>query len=209
MYTTGEFAKLLGVSIKTLQRWDREGILTAHRSPTNRRMYTFEQLREVLGEKRNRKTIVYCRVSSPAQRPELENQVEAMKQYCIAAGIEFDEVVSEIGGGMNFKRTKFRRLLLSVRSGDIKTIVVAHKDRLARFGFDLVEYVCEINGCQIVVANDERLSPQEEMVQDLLVIVNTFSCRLYGLRNYKKKLQQALRDDISSQNQAEAKSNAA
>ena len=191
---------MIGVSTKTLQRWDREGVLTAMRSPTNRRMYTFDQLQGVLGEKKSRNTVVYCRVSRPAQRPELTNQVEAMKRYCVAAGIEFDNVVSEIGGGMNFKRTKFRKMLLDVRSGDVKTIVVAHKDRLARFGFDLVEYVCEMNGCKIVVANDEALSPQEEMVQDLLAIVHTFSSRLYGLRNYKKKLNQALSDDTSSQN---------
>jgi len=195
MYTLGEFAKLIGVSPKTLQRWDREGILIAYRTPTNRRLYTFDQLNEILGKRQNRQTVIYCRVSSPAQRPELNNQIEAMKAYCLAGGISVGEIVSEIGGGMNFKRPKLRKLLLGICSGEINQVVVAHKDRLARFGFELFEYICEINGCQVIVANNEKFSPQEEMIQDLLAIVHTFSSRLHGLRNYKTQLKKALEDD--------------
>lgn len=196
MYTVTEAAKLIGVGVKTLQRWDRVGILVPQRSPTNRRLYTPEQLREATGLKilHNRKTIIYCRVSSPAQRNDLNNQILAMKKFATDNNIPHDIIIEDVGGGLNFKRDKLRLLLKMIMSKEVDTIIVAHKDRLIRFGFELIEYIAELCGTKIIVANQEFLSPQEEMVQDLLSIVHTFSCRLYGLRRYEK----VLKDELSS-----------
>ena len=112
-----------------------------------------------------------------------------METYCLNAGIAVDEWIQEIGGGMNFKRKKFLDLITRILAGEVDRLIVAHQDRLVRFGFDLIEYLAVENGCNIEVVNQESLSPQEEMTADLLSIVHTFSCRLYGMRKYQKKAE--------------------
>jgi predicted site-specific integrase-resolvase len=129
--------------------------------------------------------ILYARVSSRAQKPDLDRQVE----YLVSRYPD-GEVVSEIGGGLNFKRKKMLAVLGRVMSGDVKRLVVAHKDRLARFGFDLFRWLCEQNGCELVVEDESSLSPSEEMVEDILAILHCFSSRLYGLRKYKTQMSE-------------------
>ena len=181
------------MSVKSLQRWDREGRLVPIRTPSNRRMYSQKQLETLIGERiGKRKTVIYCRVSSPSQRSDLLNQVKAMKTFANVSGYGVDEIVEEIGGGMNMKRNKLRKLISEVRQGKVETVVIGHKDRLTRFGFDLIEYMFELNGTNIVIANNETLSPPEEMVSDLMSIIDTFSCRLYGLRRYKDEIKDAI-----------------
>jgi predicted site-specific integrase-resolvase len=206
-YNSALFAKLAGVSVKTLQRWDREGRLKpAARTPGNRRLYTPEQLNQVLNRmsKTQPVTIATLRVSSQAQKPDLANQKAALEQFCIGRGIAVDEWISEIGGGLNFKRPKFSDLVDRIIRSELSTLVIAHKDRLARFGFELLAHLCETHGCQIVVLNMESLSPEQEMVQDWMTIVHCFSSRLDGLRNYRKAIQKALKDDQGSQDPAQS-----
>lgn len=100
---------------------------------------------------------------------------------------------------MNFKRPKFLKLMTDILNGEIDTLVIAHKDRLTRFGFDLVEHICTLNGCTILVLHNEKLSPEQELVQDLMTIIHRFSSRLYGLRNYRKSLKKALANDPRAQ----------
>jgi predicted site-specific integrase-resolvase len=197
-YKANDFARLAGVSVKTLQRWDREGKLKpAARTPGNRRLYSQEQLNTLLNRvpSRERVNVAYLRVSSQAQKPDLANQKKALEQFCLAKGIAIDEWISEIGGGLNFKRPKFTGLVDRIGRGEIATLVIAHRDRLARFGYDLLVHLCRTHGCQIVVLNTESLSPEQEMVQDLMTITHCFSARLYGLRNYRKAVQKALKTD--------------
>ena len=110
------------------------------------------------------------------------------------AGIPVDEWISEIGGGMNFKRKRFLRLMDDIQQGKIAKLLIAHKDRLCRFGFEYFERMARECGSELVVVNHESLSPQKEMVEDLLAIIHTFSCRLYGLRRYTKILKKDLAD---------------
>ena len=192
-YRPHEFAKLVGVSVKTLHRWDGSGKLTASRTPGNHRYYTDTHLNRIRGvEPELRKVVIYSRVSSYVQKPELASQKEVMQQFCTARGVIVDEVIAEIGGGLNFKRKKFLKLMSDVQRGLVSEIYVAHKDRLCRFAFEFVQWICEINEAKIIVCNDETLSPQQEMVEDMLSIVHCFSCRLYGKRNYKKDLKATL-----------------
>ncbi len=187
----GEFAKRIGVSVKTLHRWDETGKLPAKRTPSGHRYYLESDLAVALGKeisKPNRKIVVDTRVSSSAQKPELQNQMLAMEQFCLAKGLIVDEWISEVGGGLNFKRRKFLNLISSILAGEVETLVVAHKDRLCRFAYDFVEYLASENECKIVVVNQPSSSPQQELVEDLLSIVHCFSCRLYGQRNYTKHL---------------------
>ncbi|MCU0536772.1 MAG: IS607 family transposase [Hydrococcus sp. Prado102] len=201
MYKPNEFAKKLGVSVKTLHRWDEAGKLPAKRTLSGHRYYTEDDLLIAQGLKpieAKRKTVVYCRVSSNAQKPELKNQVVAMESFCLGRGLAVDEWIQEIGGGLNFRRKKFLSIIFSIIKGEVAILVVAHKDRLCRFAFDFVEEIATSVGCVIVVANQESLSPQQELVEDLMAIIHCFSCRLYGLRNYTKQIKNIL--DNPSQN---------
>ncbi|MCL2549187.1 MAG: IS607 family transposase [Symbiobacteriaceae bacterium] len=187
-YKTTEFAKRLGVSPDTLRRWDREGKLVPNRSMGGHRIYTdqdFQKALRISVDEKPKRAVIYCRVSSPNQKDDLQSQVEAMEMFALGRGL-ISETITEIGGGMNFSRKKLMTLITDIISGEIETVIVAHKDRLARFGFELIDNLAKQYGCEIIVANVERLSPQQEMVEDLMSIIHTFSCRLYGLRKYKK-----------------------
>lgn len=194
-YAIGDAAKKVNRSVKTLQRWDREGILRANRTLTGRRYYTAAQLRLVMGQKprTNRVTVAYCRVSSQAQKPDLLNQRKALELYCNSRGYTDVEYIDEVGGGMNCRRKGLRNILQRVHDGEVENVIVAHKDRLARFGFEHIVWECSQFGCEVEVLNNETLSPEQEMVQDLMTIIHCFSSRLYGLRNYKKTLKEALK----------------
>src|SRR5438270_1175431 len=203
MYTPSEFGKRIHVSVKTLQRWDRQGVLRAHRTPTNRRYYTTANLESILPQaaRAGRRTVAYCRVSSVAQKPDLENQHRLLEAFCTARGFVVDEWISEIGGGLNFKRKQFLRLVDAVIAGEVSTLVIAHKDRLARIVYSPLAHPCENNECKLMIMNTEQLSPEQELVQDLITITHCFSSRLYGLRNYRKALKKAIEDDQSAQDQ--------
>lgn len=190
-YRISEFARRIGRSASTVRRWESEGRITPKRTPTGQRYFTEDDVRAALGltAHARRAAVVYCRVSSQGQKDDLASQVAAMETFCLGAGIAVDEWISEVGGGMNLRRKKFLALMDRIETGEVARLVIAHKDRLARFGFDYLEYAAERNGCEIVIANAESLSPQAELVEDLLAIVHTFSCRLYGLRRYERTLK--------------------
>ena len=184
-YKPKDFSELIGVSVKTLQRWDREGILKANRTPTDRRYYTYEQYLQFKGihiEHDTRQIVIYARVSTRNQKEDLQNQVTFLRQFCNVKGIIVDQCIEEYGSGLNYNRKKWNVLLEEVMEQKIKQIVITHKDRFIRFGYDWFEQFCRKYGTTIVVVKNEELSPQEELVQDIISILHVFSCRLYGLR---------------------------
>jgi predicted site-specific integrase-resolvase len=192
-YKPKEFAELLNVSVITLQRWDNDGKLKAFRTPTNRRYYTYEQYLEYTGihkETDSRKIVIYTRVSTSNQKDDLKNQVEFLRQYANAKGIIVDEVIEDYGSGLNYNRKKWNRLIDSCMTNEISTIIITHKDRFIRFGYDWFESFLAKFNVEIIVVNNESLSPQEELVQDIISILHIFSCRIYGLRKYKKKIRE-------------------
>lgn len=199
-------AKRLGVTVKTMQRWKREErLVPAGRTATNRRVYTAGQLSKYQGMRfaggqESTRAIAYCRVSSTTQKPDLRNQRRVLEDFCVAKGMANVEFIEEVGGGLNFKRKRFLRLMDDIGARQVKILVLAHRDRLTRFGFEWFEHYARHNGCEVLVLNQERLSPEQEMVQDLMTIIHCFSSRVYGLRNYKKKLKEALEQD--KQNEA-------
>jgi putative resolvase len=195
--TISEASRRLGVNVKTLQRWERNGkLVPAGRTTSNRRLYLESQIMALQGIRPSSPTrvVAYCRVSSPNQKPDLANQRRILENFCVARGLADVEFIDEVGGGMNMKRKKFVALMDAVTARHIKTLIIAHKDRLTRFGFDWFEHHCQINGCELLVLNQEGVSPETEMVQDLMTIIHCFSSRLYGLRNYKKTLESSLRE---------------
>ena len=202
-YNIAQAAKYLGFKVKTLQKWDREGrLIPAYRTKTNRRVYTQSQLDEFIGlrtQDTRTRVIAYCRVSSTAQKPDLVNQLEILKEYCSKSGLSNVEFISEIGGGLNFERKKFLEIMDAVERYEVKMLIIAHKDRLARFGFEYFRHFLAKHNCELVILNDEKMSPEQEMVEDLMTIIHCFSSRLYGLRNYRKSLKEALDNGRTSQ----------
>lgn len=181
--TPREACKILQVSEKTLRTWDAEGKITATRLPNGHRRYDIDSV--LKGVTDSRKTILYTRVSSHKQREDLHRQSDYLKSL-----FPHGEVVAEVGSGLNFKRKGLLSVLGRVMSGNVKEVVVTYSDRLVRFGIDLIRWICEQNDCQLVVLNKIALSPERELVEDILAIVHIFSCRLYGLRKYKRQIKE-------------------
>ncbi len=193
-YSPKEFGGLIGRTTNTLQKWDREGRLKAHRSPqTNRRFYTHDQYLEYMGLKAQEtgKTIVYARVSTVAQKPDLLNQIAALEAYCSEHTVKVDEWMHDIGSGLNYKRKQFNRLTEMIELGQVRRVIMAHRDRFVRFGFEWFEAFCERHNTEITIINGDTFSPEQEMVQDFIAIVTVFSARLQGLRSYRKVLKDA------------------
>jgi predicted site-specific integrase-resolvase len=194
-----EVAERLNVTVWTLQQWDKADKLKANRNPkTNRRYYTEDAINEFLGIKKlakDAKTLIYCRVSNAGQKDDLKNQTEFLRTFCNARGVIVDEVLTDIGSGLNYNRKHFNSIIDKAMQGSVKQVYITHKDRLIRFGYDRFENLLKRNGCEIIVANNEALSPQEEMIQDLISIIHVFSCRIYGLRKYKKQIKEEMRHE--------------
>jgi predicted site-specific integrase-resolvase len=114
-----------------------------------------------------------------------------MEKFCAARGIADIEFIEEVGGGMNLKRPKFVALMDRIEARQVSHLVIAHKDRLVRFGFPWFERFCAEHGTEVLLLNQEQLSPEQEMVQDLLTIVHCFSARLYGLALLRQEAQRS------------------
>ena len=184
-YVTGrEASKLLGLHLNTLRHYADNGTIEAYKTKSGHRRYNVESY---LGLQKQSITLCYCRVSSPKQREDLERQVQFMRgQYPEA------EIIKDIGSGLNYKRKGLKSLLGRAMQGEQLQVVVAHKDRLARFGFELIEWIIQQNGGKIVVLKQTNLSPEQELTNDLLNILHVFSCRMHGLRNYRTEVRKVL-----------------
>lgn len=186
-----EMAKRLNVTVQTLQNWDKKGTLKAHRTPTNRRFYTEDQYTKFVGQTTDddRLNVAYARVSTYNQKDDLQDQLAFIRQYANAKGVILDQEITDIGSGLNYKRKKWNQLLNMVMENKINQIFITYQDRFVRFGFDWFENLCKQHGTKIIVINNPSTSPDQELVNDLISIIHVFSCRLYGLRKYKKKLK--------------------
>jgi len=194
LYKITEFADEIGVTSTTLRNWHKNKKLIPFKvSDYGTRYYSEEQLLRYLGifkESTKEKAIyIYARVSNVGQKDDLSNQISFLKDYSNAKGYITKEFF-DIGSGLNYKRKNWNSLLDLVSLRAVSKIIIAHKDRFVRFGFDWFEKFCLKNGCEIEIVNNENLSPQEELVQDLINIIHVFSCRVYGLRKYKKKIEE-------------------
>ena len=190
-YSIGQFAKEIGKTTKTLRNWDKEGKLKPARvEQSGYRYYSQEQLNHFLGLKqehqRQKKIIGYCRVSSVKQKDDLERQIEYVKLYMYAKGYSF-EIITDIGSGINYNKKGLHQLLDMVISSEVEKIVVLYKDRLLRYGFELVEYFAKLNNVKIRVLDKINKTEDEELVEDLVQIITEFSCKIQGKRKAKTK----------------------
>lgn len=190
MIKPNDMAKRLGVTVRTLQEWDRRGKLPAHRSPTNRRYYTEEQYQAYINDEPTAKKIVaYARVSTNGQKADLKNQIMFIQTYANAKGLILDEVLTDIGSGLNYDRNKWNKLLEEVLKNKVGTIFITYKDRFIRFGYDWFERLCSAHGAKIIVLNNQATSPDRELVADTIDIVDDFTDRLSGLHKYSQMLK--------------------
>ena len=186
-----DMAEKLGVSVKTLQRWDREGLLIAKRNPKNRRYYTEEQYLNYIGENIDnlRYNVAYCRVSNRNQKDDLINQEKFIKKYASSNGIIIDEYMTDIGSSLNYKRKNWNKLLEKVANNEVDKIFITYKDRFIRFGYDWFKSYCNSFDTKVIVLNDKETSSKQELVDDLISIIHVFSCRIQGLKKYKSKIK--------------------
>lgn len=183
---------MLGVSHSTLRRWDESGKLVAERTPGGRRRYLISDVATFnpLGLERaalSRPTVAYARVSSHDQKADLERQVQVLEMYCASQGWQY-EVFRDLGSGMNYRKKGLVDLIDRIVEGQVGRLVLTHKDRLLRFGAELIFSICEAKAVEVVIINqgDDR-SFEEELASDVLEIVTVFSARMYGARSHKNK----------------------
>ena len=166
----------------TLRKYADNGTIPSIRNAAGQRLFDVQcYLRGFI----TTAIICYCRVRSAKQRDDLERQVVFMRERYPDA-----EIIKDVGSGLNFKRKGLRAILDRLLAGDKLTLVVAHRDRLARFGFDLIQYLVEQNGGTVMVLDHTVYSPTTELTQDLLTILTVFSCRMHGLRKYRSQIQE-------------------
>ena len=200
-YSIGQFSKLIGKTNQTLRNWDKDGTLKPHHvSESGYRYYSQEQLNHFLGLKQevqlNKKTIGYCRVSSNKQKDDLERQIENVKTYMYAKGYSF-EIISDIGSGINYNKKGLNKLIDMVTNSEVEKIVILYKDRLIRFGYELIENLCNKYGTTIEIIDNTEKIEEQELVEDMIQIVTVFSERLQGKRanKAKKMIKELLEDD--------------
>ena len=177
-----EAAKILGLHPHTLRRYADAGIIPSIKTQSGQRRY---DVQTYLGNSKPRSTVCYCRVSSHKQTGDLQRQVAFMQQHYPDA-----EVITDVASGLNYRRKGLATILERLHQGDKLTVVVAYRDRLARFGTELIEQMLQQNGGELLVLNQRDLSPPEELTQDLLAILTVFSARANGLRRYRKEIQE-------------------
>ena len=193
-YSIHAFSKILGVTPQTLRNWDRLGKLKPHHTAENGyRYYSQEQLDSILdNQKVKRITIGYCRVSSYKQKDDLNRQCENMRTYLLAQGKPF-RIIQDIGSGINYRNKGLIELIELINDNRVDKVVILYKDRLLRFGAELVEEFASLHNCEIEIIDHADKSEQQELVEDLIQIITVFSCKLQGKRAYKaKKLIQEL-----------------
>ena len=199
-YSIAKFAEAIGKTTKTLRNWDKLGILKPVRvEATGYRYYSQEQLNKFLGLKQKsitKKVIGYCRVSSHKQKDDLIRQIDNVKTYMIAKGYQFD-IITDIGSGINYNKKGLNQLIDMVTNSEVEKIVILYKDRLLRFGFEIIDNLCNKYGTTIEIIDNTEKTEEQELVEDLIQIITVFSCRLQGKRanKAKKMIKELLEND--------------
>lgn len=185
LMSIGKFSKEVGISINHLRLLHKTGeLIPVKITKGGTRYYSDKQLNDYLGL--NKKVILYARVSTKQQKDDLENQIKSLKEYAYSNGYNF-EIISDIGSGINYKKEGLKKLLEKINNSEISKIVILYKDRLISFGFELIEFLANINNIEIEIIDNTTISKEEELTNDLIQIVTAFANRLYGSSSKKTK----------------------
>lgn len=183
----GTAAKILGVSIQTLRRWEAIGKISPEkRSAGGTRYYDVNNILNVTRSDSDL-TLAYARVSSHDQKDDLSRQANLLSSFCCSRGWNY-EVIQDLGSGMNYYKKGLKKLLDFILERKINRLVLTHKDRLLRFGAELIFALCQARGVEVVIINQgDEISFEEELTKDVLEIITVFSARMYGARSHKNK----------------------
>lgn len=195
-----QVSEITGISPDMLRKMHARGELIPTRiSQGGTRYYSEELINHFIGNPMEQKRIVigYCRVSSRKQGEDLKRQVDRMTQYLIVRGYQF-EIISDIGSGINYNKNGLVELIKRINNNEVEKIVVMYKDRLIRFGYELIEQICKLHDTEIEIINNSEITEQEELTQDLVQIITVFACRLQGKR--AKKTREMIKELISNDN---------
>ena len=196
-YSSKKVTEILGVTAQTLRNWDKEGKLKPSYVKSNGyRYYSEDSILSYTQERKTKKNlnvIGYARVSSKKQSDDLERQVNNLKTYLDSKYSDY-EIITDIGSGINYTKPGLKKLIEKINRKEVDLIVVLYKDRLLRFGFELVEYFAELNNVKIEVLDKIDKNQDQELVEDLVQIITVFSCKIQGKRKTKTK---ELIDDFS------------
>ena len=184
LYSMKEASKLLGVHIRTIQKWDKAGKIRCVRTVGGKRRVPESEIKRILGFHEERKIIGYARVLSHTQKDDLERQIELIKRYAMERNWEI-EILKDMGSGLKEDRKSFQKLLKMVMNKEVSKVIVAYSDRLTRFGFKTLEQFFKSYETEIVVINREEKTSQEELVKDLITIISHFAGKLYGMKSHK------------------------
>ena len=197
LYSPKEASKILGVTVKTLQDWDNQGKIKAIRTATNRRMFPASEINKLTGENIQddiiaKKAVIYARVSSHEQKTkgDLQRQIEFLLEKMPSAIKDDVIVISDVGSGLNDKRKGLVRLMNRAKNKEFTHLYIRYKDRLTRFGFNYLDMYMSSHNVQIVVVDEcsSEKTVQEELVEDLISIITSFSGKIHGLRSKKNKI---------------------
>jgi len=176
-----EVCQRLGISYATLREYVKKGYIKPVILETGKWRFKEEDVERLMGIVRKRKVILYARVSLNTQKDDLVNQVKYLEENVK----DYDQVITDVGSGLNMKRKGFLKLLRMILNNEVSKVVIAYPDRLVRFGFEIIEEVCKAHNCELVVLNKEDKTPEQELIEDLISILASFSGKLYGMRSHK------------------------
>ena len=176
-----EVCQRLGISYRTLQSYVKKGYIQPVILQSGKWRFREEDVERLMGIVRKRKVILYARVSLNTQKDDLVNQVKYLEENVK----DYDQVITDVGSGLNMKRKGFLKLLRMILNNEVSKVVIAYPDRLVRFGFEIIEEVCKAHNCELVVLNKEDKTPEQELIEDLISILASFSGKLYGMRSHK------------------------
>lgn len=205
----GQASKILGVSIQTLRNWEKTGrLLPDFVSASRTRRYSRRRLLSIAGltnqeaKEDQKTTIAYAWVSTNEQKEDLSRQIELLELFCAKNSFTY-EVISDLGSGMNYRKKGLKKLLDALLNDKVERLVITQKDRLLRFGAELVFTICETKGVEVIILNkgDGAVGFEEELAKDVLEIITVFSAKLYGSRSKKnrellKKLTETAKDQL-------------
>lgn len=198
-YSIRKLSEMIDVSAQTLRNWEKSGkLIPEYKTASGYRYYSYDQVATLTGKvtDKSKITIGYCRVSSTKQKDDLKIQVENVKAYLLAKGEPF-EIIEDIGSGVNYNKKGLLSLIQKIIDGKVNKVVVLYKDRLLRFGYELLENIANMYGVSIEIIDNSKQTEQGELVEDLVQIITVFSCKLQGKRVEKTKeiVRELIRDD--------------
>ena len=186
----GKVAEEIGVTIHTIRRWEREGKIKSERTEGGHRRYDLEQVISYVNSKNNKPekiAVGYARVSTAKKKDDLERQKQLLELYCAAKGYKY-KIIEDIGSGLNYEKKGLKELIAMMEHNQMSHLVLNYKDRLLRFGSEIIFEMCRLRGIEIVILNeDEQKKHQEEVVEDVLSVITDFSAKLYGSESHRNK----------------------